>query len=271
MKTNTDQHRIQTRNLDMEVHHHTHTERPPAGRAGKKFTHYVWEFLMLFFAVFAGFLAENLREHYVEHQREQQYMRSMIKDLERDQTNIQKSIADETRTIKLADSLTEMFHGNNYKNRTGAIYYSARDFATLPSMFYMTDGTLMQLKNSGGLRLIRKQQVVDSLQTYYNAYQWYKTQQELEFVQLDDYRSSMMQIFDVQVFHSMVRGYPEILMPEGNPPLLNTDRLMINEFLMRAHFCKRNKLSNRIGLTKLQGEVTRLIGQIKEEYHLSTD
>ena len=45
----------------MEVHTHTHTAR-------KKGTHYLWEFLMLFLAVFAGFLAENQREHIVEHQ-----------------------------------------------------------------------------------------------------------------------------------------------------------------------------------------------------------
>ena len=38
----------------MEVHAHTHTER-------KKWTHYLWEFLMLFLAVFCGFLAENQR------------------------------------------------------------------------------------------------------------------------------------------------------------------------------------------------------------------
>ena len=223
---------------------------------------------MLFLAVFCGFLAENLREHSVEIQREKQYMRSMIKDLEQDDINIQKSIADETRTIQIADSLIEMFHNNNYKNKTGLIYYSARDFATLPNMFYMTDGTLMQLKNSGGLRLIRKQQVVDSLQEYYNKYQWYKTGQELENAQIDQYRSSMMQIFDVQVFNSMVKSYPEIIMPEGNPSLLSTNPSLINEFLMRAHFCKRNKLANRIGLINLKGKVTRLIMQIKNEYHL---
>jgi hypothetical protein len=253
----------------MEVHHHTHTERPRGGRAGKKFNHYLWEFLMLFLAVFAGFLAENMREHYVEHQRELQYMRSMIKDLEQDQRNIQKSIADETRTIPLADSLIQLFDGNDYKTKGGQTYYAARDFATLPSMFYMTDGTLMQLKNSGGLRLIRKQRVVDSLQAYYNRYLWYKTGQELEFVQLDDYRSSMRQIFDVQVFNSMVKGYPEIIMPGGNPPLLNTEPLLINELLMRAHFCKRSKLANLIDLKKLGEQVARLIGQIESEYHLS--
>jgi hypothetical protein len=245
----------------MEVHHHSHSE-------GKKWTHYFWEFFMLFLAVTLGFFVENQREHFVEHQREKQYMRSMIKDLEQDVSNIQKSINDETRTIQIADSLIQMLHGNNYKNKTSLIYYNARDFATLPNAFYMTDGTLMQLKNSGGLRLIRKQEVVDSLQGYYNQYLWEKTGQELEFTQLDQYRSSMMEIFDVQVFNSMVKGYPEIIMPEGNPPLLNTNPILINEFLMRAHFCKRNKLANKIGLISLKGKATRLLMQIKKEYHL---
>ena len=43
----------------MEVHHHPHT-------SGKKWTHYFWEFLMLFLAVFCGFIAENFREHQIE-------------------------------------------------------------------------------------------------------------------------------------------------------------------------------------------------------------
>ena len=43
----------------MEVHAHTHTSR-------KKWTHYFWEFLMLFLAVFCGFLAEYQLEHIIE-------------------------------------------------------------------------------------------------------------------------------------------------------------------------------------------------------------
>jgi hypothetical protein len=118
----------------MEVHHHSHTQP-------KRFRHYLWEFLMLFLAVFAGFLAENQREHFVEHQREQQYMRSLIKDLDQDTINIQKTITDEDRGIRIADSLIRIFRSNDYKNKTGVIYYFARDFATLPRFFYITDGT----------------------------------------------------------------------------------------------------------------------------------
>src|SRR5215813_2913843 len=65
----------------MEVHQHTHTPR-------KKFTHYLWEFLMLFLAVFCGFLAENQREHLVEHSREKQYILSLVEDVKTDASNV---------------------------------------------------------------------------------------------------------------------------------------------------------------------------------------
>ncbi|HEX6847454.1 MAG TPA: hypothetical protein VF144_10760, partial [Chitinophagaceae bacterium] len=61
----------------MEVHAHTHTPR-------KKWTHYFWEFLMLFLAVFCGFLAEYQLEHTIENAREKQYMKLMIADLKAD-------------------------------------------------------------------------------------------------------------------------------------------------------------------------------------------
>ena len=36
----------------MEVHAHTHTPPASGGTGRKKWTHYFWEFLMLFLAVF---------------------------------------------------------------------------------------------------------------------------------------------------------------------------------------------------------------------------
>ena len=58
----------------MEVHAHTHT-------AQKKWTHYLWEFLMLFLAVFCGFLAEYQLEHKIEKDRERQYVKALLSDL----------------------------------------------------------------------------------------------------------------------------------------------------------------------------------------------
>src|SRR5262245_63522466 len=81
----------------MEVHHHSHTER-------KKWTHYLWEFLMLFLAVFCGFLAENQREHFVEHRQEKQYMKLMMEDLVNDTIQLQKSLADIGSSVSNIDS-----------------------------------------------------------------------------------------------------------------------------------------------------------------------
>ncbi|MBK7679893.1 MAG: hypothetical protein IPJ29_10910 [Chitinophagaceae bacterium] len=61
----------------MEVHAHTHTPR-------KKWTHYFWEFLMLFLAVFCGFLAEYQLEHKIEKEKGKQYIRSFYNDLKTD-------------------------------------------------------------------------------------------------------------------------------------------------------------------------------------------
>ena len=58
----------------MEVHAHAHTAR-------KKWTHYFWEFLMLFLAVFCGFLAEYQLEHKIERDREKKFIQTFIEDL----------------------------------------------------------------------------------------------------------------------------------------------------------------------------------------------
>jgi hypothetical protein len=51
----------------MEVHHHphlasgeTHTADPDRHRGRKKWTHYFWEFLMLFLAVTLGLLKKKI-------------------------------------------------------------------------------------------------------------------------------------------------------------------------------------------------------------------
>src|SRR5688572_31065917 len=70
----------------MEVHQHTHTAR-------KKWSHYFWEFLMLFLAIFCGFLAENEREHLIERQRAKQLAKNLYKEIYADSITVQQKIA----------------------------------------------------------------------------------------------------------------------------------------------------------------------------------
>src|ERR1041385_2628794 len=140
----------------MEIHSHTHTER-------KKFTHYLWEFLMLFLAVFCGFLAENFREHQVERQREQTYMKTLIQDIQLDMDELNNCVSFRLKQEKRIDSLLNLlaFH----KDSLNDIYFFARWSTRTNDLFY-NDRTMQQLKNSGALRLIRNEEVSEKIILY---------------------------------------------------------------------------------------------------------
>src|SRR5258708_30889844 len=142
----------------MEVHSHSHTER-------KKWTHYFWEFLMLFLAVFCGFLAENQREHMVEHQKEKQYMKSLKKDVEADIIQIDRLEIELNDFIRRLDSVAEGLDPSSGRSPSLVTYKQmSRDLGF--SDFIYTDRTIQQLKNAGGMRLVRNQGVADSIVQY---------------------------------------------------------------------------------------------------------
>src|SRR5512139_2321589 len=104
----------------MEVHHHSHNP-------GKKWRHYLLEFLMLFLAVFCGFLAENQREHMVEHQREKQYMASLLRDLAADTAALSYGIPLKFRRIGAIDSVFLFFHEHpGAKTISGQLFRTIR-------------------------------------------------------------------------------------------------------------------------------------------------
>jgi len=150
----------------MEVHHHSHTER-------KKWTHYFWEFFMLFLAVFAGFLAENQREHFAEHKREKQYMQSMLEDLSKDTLEISRISLLNTTHINYIDTLLNTLRlpfpmdPRTRKKLNDLIWASMGG-----EMAVFTQRTLSQLKNAGGLRLVRKKEVADLISVHDSKIQY---------------------------------------------------------------------------------------------------
>ena len=143
----------------MEVHSHTHSER-------KRWTHYLWEFLMLFLAVTLGFFVENQREHLVENKREIVYINSFIEDLKLDTSQLNGLIELRKKRIKELDTLFQLLSSGQYMQEGASVYklYSFPYWDIL--RFYPNDRTMQQLKNSGGLRLIRNQKVSDMIINY---------------------------------------------------------------------------------------------------------
>src|SRR6187551_4116184 len=110
----------------MEVHAHTHTADPDSHRGRKKWTHYFWEFLMLFFAVFCGFLAEYQLEHTIENQREKKYISSFIEDLRADTAFITQYVNSKIEKRKDHDSLIWYLNAPNPNQYGQRIYLLAR-------------------------------------------------------------------------------------------------------------------------------------------------
>src|SRR6187549_3006781 len=140
----------------MEVHAHTHTAR-------KKWTHYLWEFIMLFLAVFCGFLAEYQLEHKIEKDREIQFIKSMIEDLKDDETIIQQNITINRSRVELMDSfLTAISNPAELQQNGNNIYYMARVGPRI-SILSTSNKTFDQLKNSGSFRLIHKNETANKI------------------------------------------------------------------------------------------------------------
>ena len=142
----------------METHaHHLH-KAPSQG-----WKHYVFEFFMLFLAVFSGFLAENQREHFVEKKREKQFIYSLLNDLRLDAGWLNTVTESANKRIQNIDSAI-LFLSGLKNNELPVNIYQHLQKSTDQIMFISYDGTITQLKSAGGMRLITNPETVDSIE-----------------------------------------------------------------------------------------------------------
>ena len=251
----------------MEVHHHAHTPDPDSHRGRKKWTHYLWEFLMLFLAVFCGFLAENKREHIVEHKREKSFMISLVEDLETDTAELKKAIGKADSTAKYADSvITFLLHykiSDEIPVKIGNLISTGGQRLTLIN----TDRTSSQLKNSGAMRLIRNKDVSTGILQYWK-------QIDETNISLDrylTYRNAGREIlFKLWVIPEVYRS--GLLMKQDSIKYLRVidpDRKKWDEMTNLIAICgsmARGGYKNN--LVKQYDMASSLIQLIKKEYHL---
>ena len=245
----------------MEVHAHSHSAR-------KKWTHYFWEFLMLFLAVFAGFLAENQREHYVEHLREKQFINSLINDLKVDTARLRTLIENRNIRESKLDSITTFLNSDSAKRLTKDIYYLAV-FIPRITLFQFTpnDGTMQQLK-TGGLRLIRNYAVTDSIINYDAAVRSLLRLDEQEQEIINIQREVAPKIFiglELSKF-SDVNNIPIRL--DYSPGFMPEYENYLNEFNYRLGSVKNVNKGYRREARKLMQQAISLSNTLKEKYHI---
>ena len=245
----------------MEVHHHAHTTR-------KKWTHYFWEFLMLFLAVFCGFLAEYKLEQTIERHREKEMITSLIEDLKTDTVLISDQLIKLKSDKSIYDSLVLLLTYKEIKEKGADLYYYGR-WPFRFSFIKYTDRTIQQLKNAGGYRLIKNSVASDSILKYYsNMEQLYDLQDQI-YERLEEYIFKSRAVFDPVVFESMVDDVTNVITkPTGNPLLLTYERKPMLELVSVIHNLKSGNRSILREILARYNEAKRLIQFLQNKYHL---
>jgi hypothetical protein len=149
----------------MEVHHHP--ELPHGER--KSLREYLLEGLMIFLAVFMGFVAENIREHLSDSGKEKNYVKSLYGDLKKDSAQLAEVIHLGEKLSLGQDSLLNLLKlSNPGQKETNDIYHLFFRYASILPDFNSTERTMSQMISSGNFRLIEKQEMADSISSYYD-------------------------------------------------------------------------------------------------------
>ena len=247
----------------MEVHAHTHTPR-------KKWTHYFWEFLMLFLAVFCGFMAENFREHQIEHRREKQYMQSLLSDLENDKSNLTAGFPVKEARIAAIDSVFLFFENNPHVTSINGSAHRQILRTNWDRLYRRNTTTIDQLKHAGGMRLIRKKNVADSIAAY--DLQWVRAEfwKEAYVNQQEKEKISISQLMEASDLLKAYRTNPDPLqMPKLNDSItIRINRPFLNQFLNELTLQKIITSQDIKAYRILEASAENLIALIKKEYHL---
>lgn len=234
-----------TGNMEIYHAHGSHHQR--------KTKDYIFEFFMLFLAITAGFFMENMREAYVENHREHQYINSLISDVREDTLSIRTVIGNNRKQIKGIDSLLILLENPNQEDYVKKFYNYSNQYLSNLDGFTVSELTITQLRNSGGMRLIDKKSVSDSIVAYYGKHDSHLEQQKYNIKFLTDLAEIKLKILDYSTYR--IKGKK-----------LTIDNSMDKEFYNRILFFRSILINEVEWLKSFQRKSISLLEYLKKEY-----
>ena len=255
----------------MEVHAHTHTAR-------KKWTHYFWEFLMLFLAVFCGFMAENIREHKIEQHRAKEFARSLIQDLQNDTAAITTEKKTARLYISVVDSLLKLSQSPlEGRHSSEFSFYTRFTYWTVPVSW--SRNTFEQIKNSGSLRYFKNGQLLKKMLEYDGIVNEINLESNANSIRGNMLLPLINSIIEPVLHHELSKHFLVLLDTMSNETRenffsyktgsLENKREKVRELLNMVVVQQRNfqfQIDTR--WRDAQALATELISDLKKEYHL---
>ena len=261
----------------MEVHHHPKVEK-------KNFKEYFLEFLMIFLAVTLGFFAESLREHIVDKNRIHDYMQEMVENLQYDSVRCTINYKVNVVREKGMDSLrAEIKKGINGNINSNALYYYSFQYFGNFSHAVFNNSAITELKNSGTFRLIENKNLTSEIYDYYQRKLVAADSKMPTKAETDDIEKLSNEFFSLTDIDDWVESYDNISsktystdynyqnLLQHNPPLqlLKKDPADLERLYTAVAQFERNIKVYNFWLLYCKEASTKLISDIKKEYHLS--
>jgi hypothetical protein len=246
----------------MEVHAHAHTAR-------KKWTHYFWEFFMLFLAVSAGFLVENQREHFVEHQRAKIYATNLYDELKKDTTQLNDLSRNLKNVANKLDTFCVLVKEDHKQTVTNGMLYYYSSFVTNVEYFSSNNTTIEQLKSSGNLRIMGNK-LAYKISEYDRKNRELEKEYSLSKVEFSKMEDLHFKLFDIYISEKMfdeptVRPRDSAFLLTNLP--LNNEPGLMNQYTGWLKFESGiYKFQGNTYLAQLKKLAIELLTILKEEY-----
>ncbi len=260
----------------MEIHHHGHVHEK------KKWKEYLFQFLMLFLAVTAGFLVENQREHYIEHKRAKEFAKLLLDDLIMDTSELNRAYKAWKNIVIASDSLSVLMQPT-YAGNIGAKLYYYEYWSGWRWNVISRDATLQQLKSSGSLRYFGDISLVRKILDYEEAIKLTYLLQDRYDTEKAENWILVQKVFNQSVFDTLenIKGagrdsaidisiYNAALEPffRKNFSLTNNDAATLSELRNWAENTSRNYRILLKDIPQTKQKAVDAIEALKKQYHL---
>ncbi|MCB0472431.1 MAG: hypothetical protein KDC56_05155, partial [Flavobacteriaceae bacterium] len=249
----------------MEVHHHPHIEK-------KNFKEYFLEFIMIFLAVTMGFVAENIRESIIEHRVQKEYLLSFYEDLKTDTARITAVINKDEIKLNGLSHIAECYDSVLQNPSSASCMIKLFQHSTTNFPFRITERTLNQLYNSGGFRLLEKEDA-DSITRYQSEFDKLENFQETAFQGAqDNLRSIYNTLVNFKANAQMLKpqqrqGILFIYEDVTAPILLSTDKTILNNYFNQLLLYDKVTNGQQVQLKQLLEIQVGLINYFNHKYH----
>jgi hypothetical protein len=233
---------------------------------------YLFDFFMLFLAVFCGYMAQWQLERSGENQRERQFIMSLAEDLKKDtiQLNLYRQFNE--KVLAYCDSLQSCIASTDIFKNSDNFYNYSRELARYVR-YIPTDRTIQQLKNAGNMRLIRRWNVSNAITDYDSKTKLLTESDQQLNGQISRYREYLIGFLDLLSYDRLNTSGSFMgnnIRTEGNPGFLTKDvdkaKLIYNQVFTLKTFLSVVKNS----AAELALDATRLLDLLQKEYNLKS-